>query len=200
MSYTYGADPIHDKLWQSAVVEQHRVDSGTITAASDGETTQVMYRDDADIGSTSVISAYNTAGVVETLFSTALNNKKIQYELHLASNTNTATPVVTYFQAKGIEKPTTIRIHEAYYKVGDKPSDRVKTVRTLLREGRDTTTLIKFADLRYGQTTSGTASGDYVWTVMMPGYPKEVEVKHEKQRQPELAVMVRLQEVSFTIS
>ena len=30
--------------------------------------------------------------------------------------------------------------------------------------------------------------------------PKEVEIKHEKQRQPELAIQVRLQEVSFTIS
>ena len=200
MSYAYGSDPIDDKLWQSAVIEQQRVNSGTITAAATGETVAVFYRDDADIGSTSVIAAYNTAGVVETNFSSALNNKKIQYELHLASDTNTATPVVTYFQAKGIEKPTTVRVHEAYYAVGDKPTDRVNTVRTLLREGRDTTALIKFADLRFGQSTSGTASGDYVWCVMLPGFPREVEVSHGKQRQPELAVMVRLQEVSFTIS
>ncbi|KKN78431.1 hypothetical protein LCGC14_0349630 [marine sediment metagenome] len=197
MSYTYGADPIHDKLWQSAVIEQHRVNSGTITAASAGETTAVFYRDDADIGSTSAIAAYITAGVVETNFSLAINDKRIQYELHLASNSNTATPVVYSFQAKGVEKPQTVRIHEAYYAIGDKPTDRVKTVRTLLREGRNTTTLIKFADLRYGQSTSTT---DYVWCTMMPGYPKEVEVKHAKQRQPELALVVRLQEVSFTIS
>lgn len=200
MSYTYGTDPNYDKLWQSAVIEQHRVNSGAVTAASSGETVQLKYRDDTDTSASSVISAYNTAGVVETNFSSALANKRIQFELWLASDTNTATPVVTYFQAKGVEKPTTVRIHEAYYLVGDKPSERAKTIRALLRTARTSTTLVKFADLRYGQKTSGTASGDYVWCVMMPGYPKEVEIKHEKQRAPELAIMVRLQEVSFTIS
>jgi len=200
MSYTYGTDPNYDKLWQSAVLDTSRVILGTKTAASSGETVQIKYRSNNDLGATECVGAHTTAAVHENNFSTAIANKRVQFELHLASDTKTATPVVRLFQAKGVEKPTTVRIHEAYYKVGDRPTDRVKTIRTLLREARNTTTLIKFADLRYGQKTSGTVDGDYVWCVMMPGFPKEVEVKHEKQRQPELAIMVRLQEVSFTIS
>lgn len=200
MSYTYGTDPNWDKLWQSAVIEQTRYNSGAETVASTGETVQLKYRVDSITAAAEIIAAYNTAGVVNTNFTSALNGKRICFELHLASDTNTATPAVTYFQAKGVEKPTTVRIHEAYYSIGDKPSDRAKTIRTLLRTARTSTTLVKFADLRYGQKTSGTSSGDYVWCVMQPGFPKEVEVKHEKGRQPELAIQVRLQEVSFTIS
>ena len=201
MSYTYGSNPIYDKMWQSAVLEMTRFNSGTETVAGSGETVEVKYRDDSDIGvGTSIIAAHNTSGVHEVNFTSALNNKRIQFELWLASDTNTATPVVTFFQAKGVEKPTTVRVHEAYYSIGDRPTDRAKTIRTLLREGRNSTTLVKLADLRYGQTCQGTASGDYVWCVMMPGYPKEVEIKHEKQRQPELAIQVRLQEVSYTIT
>ena len=56
--------------------------------------------------------------------------------------------------------------------------------------------MIKFADLRYGDDTAGT---NYVWVVMMPGYPQEVEILHERNRQPELGIKVRLQEVSYTI-
>lgn len=200
MSYTYGTNPIWDKLWQSAVLEVERVASGAKTAASSGETVALSYRDDQDTTATTVISAATTVGVYETNFSSALNNKRIQFQLDLASDTNTATPVVNYFQAKGVEKPTSVRIHEATYYLGDTPYDRVKTIKSLFETARTSTTLIKFADLRFGQSTAGTASGDYVWCVMMPGYPKFIEVKHEKGRQPELAVQTRLQEVSFTIS
>ena len=200
MSYTYGTNPIYDKLWQSAVIEASRVNSGTTTAAGSGESVSVSYRTETNTFIGLIIDPATTIGVYETNFSSALNNKRIQFELDLASDTNTATPVVSFFQAKGIEKPTITRIHDAYYRIGDSPTDRAKTMRTLLRAGRSSTTLIKFADLRYGETCQGTATGDYVWCVMSPGYPKEVEVKHEKTRQPELAIQVRLQEVSFTIS
>lgn len=202
MSYAYGTDPNWDKLWQSAVIEQTRYSLGVETVASDGETVTLKYRDDTDIAvvATPIIAAYNTAGAVETNFTSALNNKRISFELHLASDTSTATPEVSYFQAKGVEKPTTVRIHEAVYALGDEPSKRAKTIRTFLREGRTSTTLIKFADLRFKETTAGTSSGDYVWCIMQPGYPQEVEVLHERGRQPELGIKVRLQEVSFTIS
>ena len=203
MSYTYGTDPNWDKLWQSVVLEMKRYNSGVETVASSGESVQIKFRDDNDLpsaASTECVAARTSLGVDEVNLTSALHNKRISFEIWLASITNTATPVVTYFQAKGTEKPTTVRINEAYYRIGDKPSERAETIRTLLRTARTSTTLVKFADLRYGQKTSGTASGDYVWCVMMPGFPKEVEVKHEKQRQPELAVQVRLQEVSFTIS
>ena len=199
-SYTYGTDPNWDKLWQSVVIEMIRVDSGAEAAAEAGETVVVKYRKDAETSATAVTSAATTTGITETNFSAALACKRIQFEIHLASNTNTATPVISYIQIKGVEIPTTVRTHEATYSLGDKPSDRTKTIRTFLRGARTSTSLVKFADLRYGQKTSGTTSGDYVWCVMMPGYPKEVDIAHEKGRQPELAIQVKLQEVSFTIS
>lgn len=192
MSYDYGTDSNYDKLYQSAVIET--------TGGAPGETVQVQYRKDTDTSATECITAHTTNGVHEVNFIAALACKRIQFQINLASNTSTATPQVTVFQAKGVEKPTTVRIHEAYYALGDRPSDRVKTLRDFLRDARTSTNLIKFADLRYGQATGGTTSGDYAWCVMMPGYPKEVEVVHEKRRQPELAVVVRLQEVSYTVS
>ena len=195
MSYTYGSNPIWDKLWQSVVLECEGLASG--------ETVQIKYRDDNDTTATECVATATigtTNGVTEHMFATALANKRIQFEIHLASDTSSGSPKVRLFQAKGTEKPTTVRTHEAYYRVGDRPSDRAKTIRALLRTARTSTTLIKFADLRYGQKTSGTSSGDYVWCVMEPGYPKEVEIAHAKGMQPELAIMVRLKEVSFTIS
>jgi hypothetical protein len=200
MSYTYGSNPIFDKMWQSAVIEATRVNSGSRGAASSGETVEIKYRDDEDTSATSVIAAATTAGIYESNLSTAITDKKVQFEIHLASDTNTATPVVSFFQVKGVEKPTTIRVHEATYLIGDSPSDRVKTLKTFFDGGRTSTSLIKFADLRLGQKTSGPTVGDYVWCVMQPGYPKFIEMVHEKGRQPEMAVQVKLQEVSFTIS
>ncbi|GAH51967.1 unnamed protein product, partial [marine sediment metagenome] len=132
MSYDYGTDPNWDKLWQSAVIETHRVDSGAITAAAGGETVQLQYRDDTDTTATAIIAAYTTSGVVEINFAAAgvagtpINNKRVQFELHLASDTNTATPVVTFFQAKGVEKPTTVRIHEATYAIDDSPTQNAE--------------------------------------------------------------------------
>lgn len=192
MSYLYGSDPNWDKLFQSVVLETSGCDTG--------ESVQIKYRKDTDTSATECVAANTSNGINEHYFTAALACNRIQFEIHLASNTNTATPQVTMFQVKGTEKPTTTRIHEAYYAVGDRPSDRVKTIRNLLRTGRTSTTLIKFADLRFGQSTAGTSSGDYVWCVMMPGYPLETEIVHEKGRQPELAMQVRLQEIDFTIS
>jgi len=192
MSYIYGSDPNWDKMVQSAVIETANLAAGI--------TVQIKYHKDADTSATECVAAYTTNGLNEKNFTNALSGKRIQFEIHLASGTNTVTPIVSLFYVKGFEKPTTIRIHEAYYSVGDKPTDRAKTIRDLLRTARTSTSLIKFADLRYGQKTVGTSSSDYVWVVVQPGFPQEIEVKHEKGRQPELALMVRLQEVSFTIS
>lgn len=192
MSYTYGTNPIWDKLFQSAIIESSN--------CAAGRTIQIKYRKDSETSPTECIAAHTTNGVHEVNFTAALSCKRIQFEIHLATNDNTESPEVTFFQAKGVEKPTTIRVHDAYYRVGDKPTDRTKTIRNLLRTARGSTTLVKFADLRYGQSTSGTSSGDYVWCVVMPGFPREVEIIHEKQKQPELAMQVRLQEISYTIS
>jgi len=191
MSFDYGTDPNWDKLWQSAVLE--------VTGGDTGETVQVKYKKDTSAAA-ECIAAAATNGIYETNFTSAIACNRIQFELHLASNTNTATPEVHYFQAKGIEKPTTVRTHDATYRLGTKPTAHAKTLRTFLRGGRTSTTLIKFADLRYGEKTSGTSSGDYVWCVMEPGFPQEVEIEHTKGQQPELGLRCRFREVSFTIS
>ena len=204
MCYDYGTDPNWDNLWQSAVVESHRVDSGAITAAADGESVAVKYRDDTDTTATAIIAAYTTSGVVETNFAaggvagTPITNKRVQFEIHLASDTNTATPVVTFFQAKGVEKPTTVRIHEATYAIDDSPSQNAEVLRDLLRTGRTSTTLISFANLNFEEYTSGTAGTNFVYCVMEPSFPQEVEIVHLDGREPEQAIKVSLREVSFT--
>lgn len=190
MSYDYGSDPNWDKLWQSAVIET--------TGGATGETVQIKYRKDAETSATECIAAETTNGVHETNFGSALSGKRIQYEIHLTSNTPSATPEVSLFQAKGVEKPTTIRIHEATYAIGSEPMKSAETIRTFLRGGRTSTTLISFADLRYGETTGGTAGTDYAYCVMEPGYPREIEVIHTKRDKPELGIEVRLREVSFS--
>ncbi len=188
-SYTYGSDPNFDKMWQSAILE--------VTGGASGETVQVKYRKDAETSATSIIAAAATNGVYETNFTSELTSKKIQFELHLASNTNTATPEVSFFQAKGIEKPTTVRIHDCTYSISQSPRVSVETLRDFMRTGRTSTTLIKFADLRYGDSTGDTS---YVWVVLEPGYPREVEIFHAKTSKPELGINCRFREVSFTIA
>ena len=190
MSYNYGTDANWDQLWQSATLE--------VTGGASGETVQVKYRKDTDTSATSCIAAAATNGIFETNFASALNCNRIQFELHLASNTNTATPEVSYFKARGIEKPTYKRIHDVTYRIGATPSKQVDTIRTFLRGGRTSTSLIKFADLRFSEATD--AGTSYVWVIMLPGYPKEPELIHEKGRQPELGIHCRFMEVSFTIS
>ncbi|KKM05661.1 hypothetical protein LCGC14_1751900, partial [marine sediment metagenome] len=190
MSYDLGSDLINDKLWQSAVLQ--------VVGGASGETVQVKYRKDTDTSGTSIIAAAATNGTFETNFSSALTSKRIQFEIHLASDTSTATPEVSYFQAKGVEKPTVVRIHEAVYKVGSRPTAKTSTERSLLRTAGASTTLIRFADLRYGDSTVDGKT--YVWTIMEPGWPKEVEIERWKGQQPEVGLQVRLREVSYTLT
>ncbi len=190
MSYDYGTDANWDKLWQSAVLE--------VVGGAAGETVQIKYRKDAETSATECIAAAATNGVFETNFAAELASKKIQFEIHLASNTSTATPEVRYFQAKGAEKPTTVRIHEATYAIDDSPSQNAQVLRDLLRTGRTSTTLIKFANLNFEEKTSGTAGTDYTYVVMEPGYPLETEVVHVDDRETEQAIQVQLREVSFS--
>ena len=190
MSYDYGTDANWDKLWQSAVLE--------VVGGASGETVQIKYRKDTDTSATSIIAAAATNGVFETNFAAELASNKIQFEIHLASNTSTATPEVRYFQAKGVEKPTTVRIHEATYAIDDSRFQNAEVLRDLLRTGRTSTTLIRFANLNFEEKTSGSAGTDYVNCVMEPGFPREVEIVHLDKREPEQAIQVQLREVSFS--
>ncbi len=190
MSYDYGTDANWDKMWQSAVLE--------VVGGAAGETVQIKYRKNAETSATEAIAAAATNGIFETNFAAEITSKKIQYEIHLASNTSTATPEVRYFQAKGVEKPTTVRIHEATYAIDDSPSQDAEVLRDLLRTGRTSTSLIRFANLNFEEYTSGTAGTNYVNCVMEPGFPREVEIVHSDGRNPEQGIQVQLREVSFS--
>ena len=126
-----------------------------------------------------------------------MNFKRIQFELDFATDVKTATPVLRHFELRGVSIPEVVRIYEATYLIGQSATLRTDTIRDFLRTGRTTTSLIKFADMRppYKETTlSGTA---YHYVIMLPGYPQEVEVVHEKGTDPELGIRCRFMEVDF---
>lgn len=190
MSYIYGTNPYWDKLWQS-IVTQTKSCTANLTVTP-------KYRKDVETSATSLTAAITTNGTVKTNLTSALSCNRIQFELHLATNDSTSTPEVLSFEVRGVEKPETVRIHDCTYALGDTPSKRAETIRTFLRGGRTSTSLIRFADLRYGDSVAD--SGGYVWVVMQPGSPQEVEILHERGRAPELGLRVKMQEVSFTIT
>lgn len=189
MSYYYGTNAYWDKLFQSIVTET--------AGCSNSLPVIVKYRADTDTTTESLALPITTNGVVKTDFHDDLSCKRIQFELSFATNDSTTTPEVLYFEARGIEKPETIRIHEATYTMGDTPSRKGKTIRDFLRDGRTSTSLIRFADLRYGQTTAD--APNYIWVVLMPGSPSEIEILHEKGKSPELGLHCRWQEVNFAV-
>lgn len=189
MSYDYGSNPYWDKMWQSLVTETKGCTS-TITVTP-------RYLKDTDVSATDLTSAITTNGVIKTNLLDPLNCKRVSFELDLASATNTITPEVTYFEARGVERPERISTHECVYAIGDEPSKKTETIRQFFRDARISTSLIRFADLRYGESTEG---NDYNWVVVEPGYPQEVEIIHEKGRAPELGIKVRLREIDYTIN
>lgn len=190
MSYIVGTDQYWDKLFQSVITETEDCAAGiTVTP---------YYRKDTDSSASALTSAITTNGTVKTNLTSELSCNKIQFQLNLATNNSASTPQVKYFQARGVEKPECVRIHECTYTLGTTPSRIAQETRDFLRTGRTTTKLIKFCDLRYStQGTGGTKNTDYVYCTMMPGYPEEIEIYHEKYSQPEKAIRIRLREVSF---
>lgn len=190
MSYASGTNRYWDKLWQSVVTETK--------ACTANLTVTPKYRKDAETSATDLTAAIITNGTVKTNLTTALSSKRIQFELHLATNSSSTSPEVSFFEARGVEKPETVRVHEAVYELGDTKSATAKTIRTFLRGGRTSTSLIRFADLRYEETTGGTAGTDFVYVILQPGYPQEIEILHTRGKSPEMGLKVRFQEVSFT--
>lgn len=193
MSYIVGSNRYWDKMWQSVVTQTE--DCAT------GITVTPYYRKDTDTSAATLTAAISTNGTVKTPLTAALSCNRIQFQANLVTNDSAKTPQLLYFEARGTEKPETVRIHECTYAIGDTPSKRAETIRTFLRGGRTSTSLIKFADLRYqGPTPTGTTSTDYVWVILLPGSPTEVEILHERDKSPELGIRVRFQEVNFTVS
>jgi len=190
MSYNYGTNQYWDKMFQSVVTE-------TEGCSADVNVTP-KYRSDAATSATTLTAAITTNGTVKTNLSSALSCKRIQFELHFTTNVSASTSEVKLFQARGIEKPETIRIHEVTYNVDSDRTRQADTLKTFLEGGRTSTSLIRFADLRFSDTVAD--SGGYCWVIMEPGYPKFYEHLHEKGRVPMLAATLRLKEVSFTLS
>ncbi len=191
MSYTFGHNLYWDKLFNRLVTDTK--------GCSATKTVTPYYRKNTDTSETQLTAAITSNGVVETDFTSLISCKKIQFQVNLATNVSTATPEVLMFRAMGVEKPEAIRVHECVYKIGDTPNDRTETLRAALRTVRTSVALIRLADLRYGEYTAGTTGTDYAYVICQPGYPKEIEIVHEKGRAPELGIQVRWQEVGNTI-
>ncbi len=202
MSYDYGTNPNWYKIWQSIVLEAFNLTSNNSLT--------MKYRADDDTSATTItatpITAMDTNETMKEIAldaqssGTAISCHRIQWEIHFACATlaTSTPPYVTYFQAKGVEVPTTTRVHEVVYYLGQSPSKTVKTLRDFLRGARTSTSLVKLADLRYGDSVSNTSG--YVWVVMEPGYPQEVEFIQEVKERPELGMRCRWREISFTVS
>jgi hypothetical protein len=189
-SWFYGTNPYWDKMFQSIITETKGCAAGISVTPK--------YRKDIDTAMKSITtSPIVTNGISKVDFDTAQSCKRIQFELDLASDTSTITPEVTYFEARGTEKPETVRVHQVIYSIGDTPTRKTQSIRDFLRGGRISTQLIKFTDLRYGGSIDST---DYVWCVMLPGSPEEVEIIQIKGRAPELGLKCRLMEINFDIT
>lgn len=193
MPYTAGSNQYWTKMWQSLVTET----AGCASSGGYGTIYVTPYYYPENYSAAVVAGNVITNGTVKTTFTTAILGNKTAFGIALVTGTNTITPQLKFFQARGIERPETVRIYEAIYKVAGRPSVATDTLRDFLRTGRDSTALIKFADLRFGESTASTS---YKWVVFEPGFPIEVEVSQGKGRLPEMGVKVRMREVSFTVS
>ncbi len=189
LRYTYGANPLWDKLWDSVVTDI----SNSVAAH---QTITVSYLKDTDSSATAFTSAISTDGVAKTAATAVISCKKIQFHIALSSDDQTKTPILRYFEARGVEQPEVVRTYECVYYVGDMPSKRASTIRTFLRNCRASTSLIKLADQRWGESTADTT---YHWVCLQPGYPTEVSVLQEKGH-IEMGLKCRWQEVSYTVS
>lgn len=188
--YDYGSSLNTDKLWQYQVMETKGCASGI--------TVTTKYRADTDTSSTASTSALTSNGINKTVFSSALACKRIQFELNLATNDSTKTPEVSYFEARGVEKPEVVRVHECVYEVDSDPRNKASTIYGWLRTIAASTSLAKFARLALDESTASGTS--YVWVTMQAGYPQEVFLENTKTHQPRMGVKCRWQEVSFTVS
>lgn len=189
-SWDYGTDIYMNKILESIVVE-----------TSDCSATQTIipyYYKDTDTVPTQMAEAITTNGVNKINLTTPIYGKRFSFEFVLTSNSTLTSPVLRKFQALGSEKPESVRIHDCSYTLGHSPYVTAKTIRTFLRGGRTTTSLIKFADLRFGEHVSGTGGTDFTYVTMAPGYPQEVEMTHAITKEPELVVKVRWIETNYS--
>jgi hypothetical protein len=186
MSYLSGSNLAFAKMFhQSLITETLGCDAG--------KTVQPKFRVDDGVSMTDLTSPIVANGTTGTLLTNAVEGNKVQFELDLATDDSAVSPQVLFLQATGIERPEVIRVHHATYTAGTDPNSSVITLRNLLRTARTTTSLIKWADLRY--TPPGTGGSGYSFVVIEPGYPKEIEVFKGKDKPPELGLEIAWREV-----
>jgi hypothetical protein len=190
LSYNYGTNPYWDKLLQSIVIEAK--------GCSATETITPKYMKDTDTSVSQLASAITTDGITKTNFLNALSAKKWLIELDLATGNSTLTPQVLYMAVRGVEKPELFRTYDVTYVVTETAGLKPSTVYNWLKGGRESTTLIKFADIRVGETTSGVAGTNYNYVVMLPGYPHVIDLKHNRNKEPELYLQCKFKEVNFS--
>ena len=177
-----------DKLLQYLITETENCTANI--------TIQPKYLKDTDTSATNLTPKIINNGTLQNYLLDEISSKRIALQFNFTTNSSATTPVLTYFQARGILKPELMRTHEATYIIGDTPHSRAKEIRDLLRTARSSTTLIRFADLRYGEST---ANLTYHWVTMVSA-PQEVELRHEKDRSPELGMVCKFQEVDYVVS
>ena len=191
MSYLYGTNPYWDKMYQSIVREFNNPDVAACTIST-------YYRKDIETSMTVVNSVEPIANNVTAFsFETPISCKKIQFQCTLATTNSTQSPQLRKFIVRGVEKPEVVRVHEATYTFGQRPSRRTKTDRDALRTALISTSLVKFSDLRYdasGKGTAGTQGTDWVYVIVES--VEEVETASEKERDPDLGLRVRMREVN----
>ena len=192
LPYIYPTNPNWDMIFTSCVTE--------LIGVRAGSSITISYRKDAETSFTNCTSAITANGITETNLTAALTCARIQYKITWASSGVFRDVQLRYISFKGTEIPTTIRTHDVVYSLGTNYAQTTKTKRDFLNSARTATALTKLADLRWGQKTSGTASGDYVWVRMLPGYPKDMPIVDTKGKQIEIGMNCRWQEVSYTIS
>lgn len=188
MPYIYGTDPYYDKLFQSVITET--LDCGS------GQTVTIKYRKDTDTSATTITSPIEDNGFIKTDFNEQIDCNKIQFEIHLATDDSTSTPRVRYFQARGMEVSEDLKVYNAFYSVKESQFESAKDLIDFLREGKSTTSLVKFTNLHDSpKGLKGDKGRDWIWVKMMG--VKETTVFHGINREPEVAVNVMMREVSF---
>ena len=188
-SYFDAGNRSWDKLLQYLITETENCTADI--------TVQPKYLKDKDTSATNLTPSIRVNGTNQNFLINELSAKRVAIQLNLTTNSSSVTPVVSLFELRGVVKPEVIRIHDVTYVIGSSPNRSAKLIRDFLRSGRSSTSFIKFADLRYKESVTNRT---YHWVVIMPSYPQEVEIKHERGRQPEIGIRVRFQEIDYTIS
>uniref|UniRef100_A0A6H1ZGE1 Uncharacterized protein n=1 Tax=viral metagenome TaxID=1070528 RepID=A0A6H1ZGE1_9ZZZZ len=115
--------------------------------------------------------------------------KKIRFKIALDVTGDTGnTAIVRYFNANMILRPEQLKVYDFTVDVGNPRMMTSQTVRDFLETGRDSTKLVTLND-RYGTDRT---------VVVMPGYPREVEVVREAGKTSELAVQMKCVQVDWS--